>query len=326
MPPTGRGLFLRAEADIALDATWKDKLLCVQGFKPLHDVLQSRGFETATHYPADRQFDLVLLRLTKHKLESLGLIAQGLAALAAGGILHVAGAKDEGIESIEKLLKAKLGPVATRSKHHGRTFWLQKPDSALPLEISGWADALQPQNHMPEYLTAPGMFSFDRVDRGSKLLAEHLLPVIKGRVADFGAGWGYLAREVLARCPSVQKLDLYEAEASALDCAKLNLANAGLENADKPVSFQWADIARGEVPASTYDFIVMNPPFHAGKTTQASLGQTFIQSAAKAMRPGGRLFMVANRQLPYEPVLKAAFSNVRLVVEADGFKVFDAKR
>jgi 16S rRNA (guanine1207-N2)-methyltransferase len=320
LPAPNRGLFLRAEAHIQLDESWQDKLLCVQSFKPHHDALIRSGFSCVIQIPPDREFDLVLLRLTKHKQESLGLIALGLKALAEGGTMHVTGAKDEGIESIEKLIKKHFGTIETRSKNHARTFWFKKPD-IVPEEVMNWAQALEPKHHIEGYLTAAGMFSYAKIDAGSKLLAQHLLPVIKNRVADFGVGWGYLSREVLAHCPNIQKLDLYEAEANALECAKLNL-----QSATTPITFNWADITSGIIPASTYDFIIMNPPFHEGKSTQISLGQGFIQAASKALKPGGRLFMVANRQLPYEAILKKAFSNVRILADENVFKVFDAKR
>ena len=44
----------------------------------------------------------------------------------------------------------------------------------------------------------------------------------------------------------------------------------------------------------------MNPPFHTRPRADPALGQAMIRKAAAALRRGGRLFMVANRQLPYE--------------------------
>ena len=55
-------------------------------------------------------------------------------------------------------------------------------------------------------------------------LAEHLPADLAGRAADLGAGYGYLSRELLERCPKITALDLYEAEQRALALAELNLA------------------------------------------------------------------------------------------------------
>ncbi|MBY0612617.1 MAG: class I SAM-dependent methyltransferase [Beijerinckiaceae bacterium] len=328
MPAPGRGLFLRAEAHPALAygetaARWKEALIAVQSFKPAFDRLQAAGFDALPAMPDDRDFDVALVRITKHKQETLGLLAQAYAALAPGGRLHVAGAKDEGIESIEKRLKSVLGPVSSVSKYHARAVTIEKQGGPMPDELAAWADAALPRAHVERFVTAPGMFSFDKVDKGSRLLVEHLPKDIKGRVADFGAGWGYLSSAMLGACPYMRRLDLYEAEAMALDCARHNVAS---NREDLEITFNWADVTAGGMPAKRYDFIVMNPPFHSDKAQQASLGQEFIKAAAKALKPGGRLIMVANLMLPYDRTIAAEFDLHRTLVQADGFKVIEARR
>ena len=50
----------------------------------------------------------------------------------------------------------------------------------------------------------------------------------------------------------------------------------------------------------------------------------FIAAAAEALKPGGVLWLVANRQLPYEEALGANFASVRIAAQRDGFKVVEA--
>ena len=53
-----------------------------------------------------------------------------------------------------------------------------------------------------------------------------------------------------------------------------------------------------------YDVIVSNPPFHTqSRADRPDIGRRFIAVAAEALKPGGRLWLVANRHLPYEAVL-----------------------
>ena len=85
----------------------------------------------------------------------------------------------------------------------------------------------------------------------------------------------------------------------------------------------WTDVAKGTGLAAL-DFVVMNPPFHDGGAEDRSLGQLFVRRAAEALRKGGRLWLTANRHLPYEPVLKPLFKHVTPVAEADGYKVIEA--
>ena len=89
-----------------------------------------------------------------------------------------------------------------------------------------------------------------------------------------------------------------------------------------PFELHWHDVNRG-LPRR-YDAIVSNPPFHQGRADQPGLGLAFIDTAARALNPGGRFWMVANRHLPYESTLAARFSRVQTLAIQDGFKVFEA--
>ena len=168
-------------------------------------------------------------------------------------------------------------------------------------------------------LSRPGVFAWDRVDIASSLLLRHLPTDLAGEGADLGAGIGVLAMDVLARCQRVTSIDLYEAERRALDLAKQNLA--GHAN----VGFHWHDVTQGL--SKQYDFIVMNPPFHAqARGERPDLGRRFIAVAAQSLKPRGRLVLVANRHLPYEAEIGEHFPQVRVLAEASGFKVVEAVR
>ena len=74
-----------------------------------------------------------------------------------------------------------------------------------------------------------------------------------------------------------------------------------------------------------YDVIVTNPPFHAlPGDARPDIGRAFIAAAGEALKPDGVLWLVANRQLPYEEALGANFASVRVVAQRDGFKVVEA--
>ena len=174
------------------------------------------------------------------------------------------------------------------------------------------------------FVSRPGLFAWNRIDPASDLLAAALPGNLRGRVADLGAGYGYLACEVLRRCVGVSAIDLYEAEARALEPARINL-DAALRQCDRPIetSINWHDVTTG-LP-KRYDAIVSNPPFHQGRADQPELGQTFINAAANALETNGSLWLVANRHLPYELTLATRFGSVETVMVKDGFKVFKAQ-
>ncbi|MDB5508996.1 MAG: methyltransferase small, partial [Hyphomicrobiales bacterium] len=134
--------------------------------------------------------------------------------------------------------------------------------------------------------------------------------------ADLGCGLGVLAHAVLTS-PKVTKLALVDIDRRAMDLATRNVV-------DPRVRFLWAD-ARKTSELQGLDFIVMNPPFHEGGHEDQSLGQAFIQAAAKMLRKGGMLWLTANRHLPYERILKPSFKRVELVAEAGGYKIYQAQ-
>jgi len=164
-----------------------------------------------------------------------------------------------------------------------------------------------------EAVGAGGRSRLDPVSRvAAQVRARRLVLVLDGFERLLAAG--RTVRALVARCPGVTAMDLYEAEARGLALARENLAGSRV-----PLGFHWHDVTTG-LP-QRYDFIVSNPPFHQGRADEPELGRGFIGAAAAALRPGGRLWLVANRHLPYEAALGQGFGSVRTVREEAGFKV-----
>lgn len=322
--PGDRVLFLRARLGAVVREWARPAWCCVQSFLPFADALGDAGLATAPVAPAAR-FPCVLLLSPRQRDERRALFAQAVDHLEAGGVLVASVANAEGAKSAEADLAALVGATAHLSKHHCRVFWV-RPDMATVDHdlLAAWRALDAPRQLDTGWWTRPGLFAWDRVDRASALLAANLPVDLAGHAADLGAGDGFLATQLVARCPGITALDLYEAEQRALDVARCNL-DAALQSAARtlPVGIHWHDVTRG-LPAR-YDVIVSNPPFHVGRAETPALGQAFIARAADALTADGRLLLVANRQLPYEAVLATRFAQVRQLALADGFKVIEAR-
>ncbi|RWK42765.1 class I SAM-dependent methyltransferase [Mesorhizobium sp.] len=312
-----RVLFLGAEPGFHPPAGFDAALHLVQGFRPHFRALQGAGL-TVTPGPEGEGFDLALVLAGRHRGQNELRIAEAIDRVKPGGLTVVAGAKDDGIASLRKRIDELVPLDGHLPKHHGIAFWFHRPaDAAVAAALRAANPALLVEGR---FHTAPGMFSFDRIDAGSRLLVDNLPGDLRGSVADFCAGWGYVAAEVAARSPGISALDLYEADFDALEAAKGNLGNTAAEP-----GFFWIDLL-SEPVERRYDAIAMNPPFHRSRAAEPEIGAGMIRTAVKALKPGGRLFMVANRQLPYEPVLAAAFSSHAEIVRDGMFKVFAARR
>jgi len=323
LPADGRALFLRARAGVRLREMAQPGWLCEQSFMPFADELGRNGLRVGE--PAAYEvFPLVLVLPPRQRDEARALFARALRHTAPGGTVLASMPNTEGAKSGEADLAKLTGAAQHLSKHKCRVFWSTPnaagADQAL---LAEWLAFDAPRAIVDGYVSRPGLFAWDRIDRASALLAAHLPDDLQGRVADLGAGYGYLASQVIARCPRVSAIDLYEAEARALEPARVNLARAQREcGRELSVAVHWNDVTRG-LP-KRYDAIVSNPPFHQGRADLPELGRAFITSAANALQPDGRLWLVANRHLPYEAILTARFREVRSVVVQEGFKVIEA--
>lgn len=244
------------------------------------------------------------------------VLALALKGLAPGASLTVLAAKDKGGSRLRKELEAFGCTVEEEARRHHRICFVSRPAT-----IAGLDEAiLEGSPRLIEHLglwSQPGVFSWDRVDPGSALLAAHL-PPLSGDGADLGSGLGYLARAVLL-APKVKSLALVDNDRRAVETSRRNVL-------DPRATFAWADAVGGDAPLEGLDFVVMNPPFHAGGSEDRGLGQRFIQRAHQVLRAKGTLWLVANRHLPYEPVLSQLFSSAERRVDSGGYKVFEARK
>lgn len=278
----------------------------LHGFFPDHSQWQAAGFRMALD---DAPCSAAIVVAPRSKALARSLIAQACAA-APGGLVVVDGDKTDGIDSLFREVRKALGDVQSITKAHGRLFWFTASDA-----LSDWM-APAPVAGPDGFFTTAGVFSEGGVDKGSAALVRVLPADISGEVADLGAGWGYLAQHAL-QSDAVSKIDLIEAEALALECARLNVT-------DPRARFHWADaLTWGGGP---YDVVISNPPFHTSRAGDPDLGRGFIATAARILKPRGTFYMVANRHLPYEATLAERFAAVKELDGTGAFKIFQASR
>ena len=313
-----RILFLGAKVGFTLPEEFQATIVAAQGFRPFFLQLQAQRLNTISHIEGVN-YDGALILCTKHKNENEVHIAEALNRVKKNGLIVVAGAKEDGILSLRKKMAIFDIKVDYMSKYHGIVFWFNRPQNAVQLTAQLMKFTYHIDNY---YMTMPGMFSHGRIDAGSKLLASCLPSGFIGDVADFGAGWGYLAVEMGLRSPRLGRIDLYEANYAALEISKTNVAS-NIPNIT--THFFWHDLIVEKV-RNKYDLIIMNPPFHEGRTAKLSLGKAMVRTAASSIRSGGQLFMVANHSLSYEPLLAELFKRCSEICRNARFKVLAASK
>ena len=308
LPDAGRIAVFGPRMYMDLTGLPKDRVHVIQGFRPDHDAFAAGGYDAGT--AAAGPYAAAIVCIPRAKAQARAMIAQAT-GLVAGGPVIADGQKTDGIESLLKDVRKRVDVGTVISKAHGKLFAFRGGD------FSDWAADPAGQVIEDGFITKPGVFSADGVDPGSAALAAALPKDLPKRVADLGAGWGFLSQAILAR-KGVATLHLVEADHAALDCARRNIT-------DPRAQFHWADALDFHLD-TPLDAVVSNPPFHTTRSADPNLGRGFIAAAAGMLKPSGRLYLVANRHLPYEAEALKLFHDVREMAGDRSFKVLLAAK
>ena len=300
-----RWIVFNAETPQQIAALKDLKPTIYQTFAPPVTDLQSAGYDVVQSLQSD--FDVAVVLLPKAKALSRHFIATAQKCTNSGLVI-VDGQKDTGIDPILKDLRKRISIGGAVSKAHGKIAWFTGDT-----DLSDYFDT--PKSLEDGFKTIAGVFSADAADPASHLLLS-VLPRLTGTVADLGAGWGYLTRNLIAM--PTQRVIAVEADYRAIEIARVNVSS------DK-VEFTWADATSWRADEAL-DTVVMNPPFHNFGKADPGIGIEFIKSAVRSLKPQGDCYIVANRHLPYEQTLNELFQNVSEVTKDNRFKVLYASK
>ncbi len=276
-----------------------------QAFAPVFDQFRRAGFRVTPTPEGQVAASVVFCHRAREA--TLDLLSRAMELTDPGGLIVLEGDKTDGVDSAIKALKS-IADVETYAKAHGKLAWMVNLGRAPDAWRSDWrliADGFQ---------TWPGIFSADGVDGGSALLAS-CTSALMGRLADFGAGWGYLSHMALSQSPEITSATLIEADFHAAEAARRNVM-------DPRAEIIWGDV---QAHVGEYDVILCNPPFHTSRKPDPEIGRAFLRRAATCLAPKGALWCVANRTLPYETTLAEHFRSVETITENAGFKVLHAR-
>jgi len=276
--------------------------------------------------------DVAVVRLPKGKIPTLQLLWDAFHILRPGGRCYLAGGNDEGIRTALRQMEELFGGAELLGYRGGHRVGVAvRPEGeaarAGAFDVP-WLDperfhtfGVSTRGGKYEIHSRPGVFSWDRFDRGSQALIESVEAEGAAEVLELGCGYGIVGMAVARLAPEA-RVTMVDVDVEAVSSARRSVEANGLADRCEVLA---SDVA-GAVEGRRFDVVVSNPPFHVGKATDLDVPAQFIRDAARVLKPGGRLFMVANRTLPYEAWVEACFGSYRIVVDGREFKVIAATR
>ena len=175
--------------------------------------------------------------------------------------------------------------------------------------------AITLRGHDFTFVTEAGVFSRERVDRGTRLMVTEMEIRPTDRVLDLGCGWGVVG-VVAARLAPQGHVTLVDINARAVELARTNLAANGITNAEVHQSDGYEAVEGHE-----FDVIALNPPIRAGLAVVHRL----IAQGREHLAPGGRFYLVARTQqgaLRLAKKMAEVFGDVEHVATGGGYRVF----
>jgi len=270
-----------------------------------------------------QQFASIVYRVSKERPLVHHCINESYRHLMTDGSLHLVGSKEDGIRTHGRNAEQVFG-TPEHAKKQGDVYRvsLQRGDETGEDGMQ-WLDCKEYSHLRPctvgdmHFISKPGVFGWNKVDRGSALLAEQAHKLITNRknagtVLDLGCGYGYL---LLATAD----IPFSARWATDNNAAAVQAAEASFARQHLAVHVSLDDCA--EHLQERFDLILCNPPFHQGFSTSNALAVKFLTQIRRLLAPGGRALVVVNQFIPLEKAAAETFEKIDTVAQEQGFKV-----
>ena len=216
----------------------------------------------------------------------------------------------------DKWLHAQLrdifDKVTVSPQREGVVYIARKQSPLKKIKDFRSAFAFRFHDQLVHVQSRPGVFSHRKVDGGARALIKSmdlLLPSDEHpettfqvqRIADIGCGSGAVAAAAALQYPLARVLAV-DSHARAVQCT---LATAAANNIDRIDCLLTSDAVLPQ--PDSWDLFLTNPPYYS----DFRISELFIQSARRALRPGGRIHLVTKLTDWHETRLNQLFRDVQ---------------
>ena len=269
--------------------------------------------------------DLVAIHAPREREVARQCVRDAVALLRPRGSCYLAGATRSGVKSAIRYLEELLGQAHVLAYKGGSRVAMAVKGEGIRIDETASEEYYQfreliAQVRGKQYtcITKPGLFSWNRVDEGTQRLVEAMEISPQERILDLGCGYGLagLVAADLAPSGGVVMVDV--------DCVAVEAGRRTLERNDITHAEVLLSDCGAAVLDRTFDVVITNPPFHQGRGVSYEVARQFIHDAAAVLRPGGRLYLVANRFIPSGREMEGSFQEVGFAHRDSRFQVWKA--
>lgn len=265
-------------------------------------------------HPEDAPWDSIFFRVAKEKAVVHHLLNNATRVLREKGTIWLAGHKNEGTKTYLAKAEDLFGCKAMVKRGKDQLFvgHLSLYKTGDPLPDDNYPELRQIEMKPGEtFWSKPGLFGWQRVDKGSEFLVEELnnsQPDLSDlRVLDLGCGYGYLSCKAAEL--GAKEIVATDNCAAAIQACRKNL-QAWQSEQYHCIPSDCADEVKGK-----FDLILCNPPFHSGFSTTSELHNRFFLAINHKLKPGGEALVVVNQ-----------FLRISNLCETHGLDILDRKR
>ncbi|XBC40563.1 MAG: methyltransferase [Buchnera aphidicola (Nurudea yanoniella)] len=225
------------------------------------------------------------------------------------------GKKNSGINTAKNLLKKWVILKKIDSAKHCLLFYgkiISKPNFQLDQFIHNinW--------NQIKIQTIPGIFSYKKIDLGSKLLISTFEKSITGDILDIGCGSGILSVS-LAQYSKKNKFFLIDTNMAALKSSELTLKCNNVKGKIFP-SNVYSHICK------KFDFIMSNPPIHKNSKINLNYVSEIIRKSEKYLKSKGEIRIVVSSNIFCDKYFKDTKLKYKILKEKNNFRVYQGKK
>jgi len=165
-----------------------------------------------------------------------------------------------------------------------------------------------------EFETAGGVFSYKRIDPGTRLLIERALIPDEGTVLDIGCGYGAIGIAIAKLNPRL-RVYMVDINREAVKLARRNAKRNGVEDRVVVLHGDLYDPVKGMKFVAIYS----NPPLAAGM----EVVKRIITEAPQHLELGGTLQVVVRKgHETVKKLMENTFGNVKQLAAKRGYRVY----